>query len=121
MNESEKEALAKFLNLLTETMTQSKDFVLEQAPLVVQEMVTLGRVQFGIGFVGCALAVLACAWLGWKHRSAFEELEPSPLIFVVMFGTPMALMGMATCGYMFIRVYFAPRLYVIEQIAGMLK
>ena len=127
MDEKTSEQLASFLKLVNESLQSGKDFVLEQAPLVVQEMVAFGRVWHGI----CALfgAVLVCCGLfvAKKVYSYFkrEGTDAEPAVMLTLFPIIGTLLpGAIICGHQlnqFVLATFAPRLYVLEQIGNLLK
>lgn len=109
-------------------LVTTKDFLVEQVPLVVQEIVKYGLVYNSLWcLAGLAIIIFGIYWnvmakkISWKN--VFDADHPGLLILKIR-GTFIAILGIIiffnhiqTLGY----IYFCPRLYVIEQITNMIQ
>lgn len=116
MNEQLQQQLAEYLKAIAGAAKSGTDFVLTQAPLVVQEKVLYGRIVEPLGM----LVGLAAVWGGWrllvagkpmyaKDDAAFIPLFMIGGILMLAGGIAAAVQANATA-----LVYAAPRLYVLE-------
>lgn len=120
-----KEQLNQLLSLITESLSQGKDFVLEQAPLIAQEIVQYGRVTKPITTVACAIAVIFCfviinrGFKTIKNAGKYEDCEIfKGSCYIVSGGLTGGCFIVGFCQSLqeCILVWFAPRLYIIEYI-----
>ncbi len=126
------EVYRQFLKLVLDTTQQGKDFVVEQAPLVVQELVTWQRAWLTLlavllvllTAVVIALFVKGFRW-SWRNwdRIAREGDAPGPIIggailFLVIAGMTVGSVASVNDA---LKVWLAPRLYVIEYIGHVLS
>lgn len=145
MNPELQKELAAWLIKLKDAADAGASFALEQAPLIVQEKVAYGRISaivwVLIPLVLAPLAVFAAARLA--HRVSALSIQREELkrggqwtqaLEIIDEQIPAAVAA-ALCGiggFVFtltafaqideaIKVWFAPRLYVAEWLAGLLK
>jgi hypothetical protein len=107
----------------------AKDFVLEQAPLVLREMVALGRVE-QTTYLACWCALMLAGavilrrlmkarWCDWTDpggigaATAFSHLGAVGLMWA-------GIIGAAWTFHWFASAWFAPRLYVVETLARLI-
>ena len=107
------EALKGFL---LEVLQESKEFVLVQAPEVVQELVLFNRLQHTIMFV--ILFLLTTVFLVTPYRLARKRICDGPDIFMVSFIT-LALSGIPfifamSSGLKALQWWVAPRVALLE-------
>lgn len=116
MNEQLQQQLAEYLKAIAGAAKSGTDFVLTQAPLVVQEKVLYGRIVEPLGM----LLGLAVLWGGWrlcvagkpfyaKDDGAFIPLFMLRGVSMVAGGIVTVVQANATA-----LVFAAPRLYILE-------
>ena len=104
-------------------------FTYEQAPLVVKEVLTYNGICAGFGMVCGALVVFGgykvIKWAIKKFNDDDDKLTPDIPIMAGMFaGVFPAGIGVAVfiCNLLtLMQILFAPRLYLIEYIANLVK
>ncbi len=126
MDENTKKMLHDYLQKILESAEKGADFVMEQAPEVAKEIVAYGRATSTIPVVACAVVfiagVVACRML-WKRLPAGErsidDMRPIALFALV----PSLLSVVVAVHYIddLSKVWFAPRLYLIEYIRTLLR
>jgi len=118
----------RILKLLADSLEQGKDFALEQAPDIAQELILWKRVEWVcavvIGLVACLLLYWACRLL-WR-RSKLPECkdfrEGIELSSVVCGTLSCVALGIwLGCTISSLQVWFAPKLYILEYAANILK
>lgn len=106
---------------------QGKDFVVEQAPLVVQEMIHWGMAEcvfwIGLGSILCTASIVAVLIMRRWIKSQTEGLTNDErgccfIISAICAATFLAnSVIIFTNIYYLCFIYFAPRLYVMEELA----
>jgi hypothetical protein len=125
MNPELQRELAAWLSKLRESADAAGSFVLEQAPLIVQEKVAYGRVVETTAFAALLIAVAISATVALRcmRRHFAGDEEDSNFVGLLLggIGTFVSLVG--ACGQFdaVAKVWFAPRLYIMEWLAGLLK
>lgn len=101
-------------------------FVAEQAPQLAAEIVNYGLVWYWTAIGVCAVLFLLAA-IGFifgiwaTNKSKESEAEPFLVIVVLSFAVGFIACGSGlSCTFGLIKVYNAPRLYVVEQVKGLL-
>lgn len=128
MNEQLQKELATWLAQLRDTANAGASFALEQAPLVIQEKVAYGRVS-GVVWL---LIFMGLVWLAWTlGRKGFakgcEAAKNSRDPFFMFLGAlsylPVGVSGLLALTQLdsVIKAWIAPRLYVLEWLAGLIK
>lgn len=124
MNEQLQKELAVWLSTLRESAQSAGNFAIEQAPLVVQEKILYGRISavfifvIFLGLLFAALRVVAyCRTQAKKHPHSDWSIGTGfscllPILFAVL---------SMVAAHDVLYVFFAPRLYIIEWLAGLLK
>ena len=129
MNQKLQAELTTWLQSIRENAEGAKGFVLEQAPDVVREFVTLGRIETTTLVVLGALALIAGAMFfrwEWKNRKMLTELHEDPGITLVIANIAAVVLYTACLSWLIqtlhtlICVWFAPRVYIIETAARLL-
>lgn len=133
MNPELQQELVKWLREMHGVAEKSATFAIDQMPKVAAEMVSLGRVESTVGLiaalvmlaVGVTMAYGSCRW-DWKKLvgspASYDDGEGCKFacgftsIFVIGFG----LIGTVACFDWAMTAWFAPRLYVLRQLAGLL-
>jgi hypothetical protein len=128
MEAEKKEALDRALKLLVDSLEQGKELAQDQLPVIVNEIVAWGRASTTATVLGgVALGVLT--WLAWRGAIGRKTIEwwdnedpncifpivgfcVSPLISVLI-----VCVNTSTC----LMAWFAPRVYVIQELKELLK
>ena len=135
MNEQLQQQLAEYLKAIASTAQQGASFVMEQAPLVVQEKIALGRVTLTAWMVLCVVACVPLVRFGMSHwgraRAICKEQGDA---YYRDEEVPHGLAGglSVACGCACViaalaliepvaTVWFAPRLYILEWAMGLVS
>lgn len=121
MNEELQKQLAAMLEQIRNGAEQGAGFVLEQAPMVVQEKILFARVS-GLCYMALWLfAAVALFWLGQRLiRSSRDEEDYNDSSFYAamsMFafvGSAAGVLFAVIVGHSTLMSWIAPRLYVVE-------
>ena len=127
MDEQAKEAL----QLLIDSIRDGQEFVVEQAPLVVQEIIRWGMFKHGALVVVWLVAMLIGIGIsrGLYRESMRAEADDRDedqrgfvaltlfALFVALVMLVFAVISAFSFGY----VYTAPRLYVLDELTRMLR
>ena len=125
MDDQLQQQLAAYLKEIATAARAGADFAIEQAPLVVQEKIAYARVS---ETAFCVLAVLgafiAAQAFVWGTREGGMDAD-NPLAFVAQLAGGI-LCVVLTIGSLaqlntVMLVWFAPRLYILEWVMGLLK
>ena len=126
MNEEITKLGADALKDLLTNLTQAKGFVLEQAPDFCQQMCTWAIVSSAIGLLLWILASAAAIVLVYRLRSCVDAVG-LPLISILigilagMFLFASFAAGVLPAATDGLKAYFAPKVYLVEQITHMVK
>jgi hypothetical protein len=127
MNEKLQASLVEVIQFLLLWAKETKDFAMEQAPLVVREAIAYGRAVETWELAGVLILTALFLWgTRWMQRHDWynlDELGEDPP--VAHFGTVVGAVALFIC-YInqvpdFLKVWFAPRLYLLEWAAQLLK
>lgn len=129
MNDELQNKLAEVLGGIAEGVTQAKDFAVEQLPDVAQQYIMFGIVWETAAFVMLAVATGLFTWMvlrGWKlwsdDESSHHDADKGQMM--MMFGS---IPGIFTAISSIVQlkavllVWFAPKLYLLQGIAGLVK
>jgi hypothetical protein len=124
MNEELQSKLVEVLTGISEGVAQAKDFAVEQLPDVAQQYIMFGMVWETALFtllVIAAAVLLMMPYLLWSNRRKLDEF------FVSFGGTMSFIMGVVIACFAVgqlkpvLLVWFAPKLYLLQGIAGLVK
>lgn len=132
MDEQTKQELGKkllsYLGTLEEALKQGGDMLAEQTPLAVQEYLTWHFWHSAL--LACVFAVSAgcLAWLSQKafrHMGGVDSVEAGVGRILLALFAPVAVFGLV-CGAVdtastALQVAIAPRVFLLERIAEMVK
>jgi hypothetical protein len=114
--EIQKELLA-WLTGVRELAAQGKDFVLEQAPLVVREAIAYGRAVETWYVVISLIGLVVFYYIAQKlYRHDNTEMMPFPLI-----GCCVSLAALCINVPDMLMAWFAPRIYVVNWLMDMIS
>jgi hypothetical protein len=129
MNEELQSKLVEVLTGISEGVAQAKDFAVEQLPDVAQQYIMFGMVWETTAFVVLTLLLLASlrlAWAGFKpflsKTSSYAD-EDRGLVLLIVGGAASLLLGFGWALQLkaVLLVWFAPKLYLLQGIAGLVK
>ena len=124
MKESLEQALQMFLNALT----TASDFVIEQAPLILQELLLLETITrsiwVGFGLILFILSLWRSIYM-WSHWHWFEsktrEDERITSFIILFFSYIVGIVMFFVNIIPLIKILIAPRVYLIEYINDLIK
>ena len=125
MNDELQSKLAEVLGGIADGVSQAKDFAVEQLPDVAQQYIMFGMVWQTVAFlVSLAVFVAFCMLLFFiiKKRSDLDEV----IVglgggLTVVIAIPFSLVVVMETMKNMLMVWFAPKLYLLQGIAGLLK
>jgi hypothetical protein len=127
---------ADSIDLAKQALEKGADFVMEQAPLVCEEIIKVGLLKNGIGIVICIALILTFCLISRKvfkvgavvsDKLTYNDSMMSPqgwcyflgYLFNILCIVPV--ITMAYYIYCFSFILIAPRLYLIEYFSQLLK
>ncbi len=129
----ENEKLNRLLDLLIESMEQSKTFVLDQAPDVVQQLVIWKRTEYTVAVCLCIMAIVTLSCLfRWNLTNIIrvykvdqvddEDHEPEMVARVggqVAAAIAILMAFIVMCQYIpcTLQVWLAPKVFILEYLA----
>ena len=129
MNDELQNKLAEVLGGIAEGVKQAKDFAVEQLPDVAQQYIMFGRMWETAAFVMLVAATVVCGWMvlrGWRLTSdkeaSYSDHDRGQMLMI--FGS---VPGFAIAIFLIVQlkavllVWFAPKLYLLQGIAGLVK
>lgn len=114
MNEQLQQQLAEYLKAIATAAQHGAGFVMEQAPLVVQERLLFGRIVFSVPLI-LAAVVLPVAW-----KMSRPNRDDGGYIAVCAVAG-LACLAVVFTFDLFVKVWFAPRLYILEWALSLVK
>jgi len=115
MKEQTEKLLTESLGEILEFVKAGKDLATQQAPLIVEEIITYGQVNAGIGLAGILILPFVC-YLAAKD--AEHTNRGSSAIVAIFAGLSFVFSFLHTI--CFFKALIAPRLYVLDYIKGLL-
>jgi hypothetical protein len=127
MNDELQNKLAEVLGGIAEGVTQAKDFAVEQLPDVAQQYIMFGMVWETAAFVMLVAATGFFGWMfwrGWKTPDEASWRDADRGQMLIIFGSiPGVFTAVASIVQLktVLLVWFAPKLYLLQGIAGLVK
>jgi len=122
-----KERLIESLDKIQQWVESTEEFVIEQAPLVAQEILRMGRIQSVYEVVAWALVAVVSFFVCRKCiRSVTADPDSDAAPF---YGVGAVLIGLVSGAASFavlcsiqsaLTPWFAPRLYILQEIGKLL-
>lgn len=112
MNEQLQQLLTDNFDAAMKYVQATGNFIAEQAPLLVQEILRYGLCEAIIGTSITVSLTVVCVWAAFKAvKAGFEEILVVPSIGAIVSGVSAVFWILDLC-----KVLFAPRLYLLEQL-----
>lgn len=129
MNEELQSKLVEVLTGISEGVAQAKDFAVEQLPDVAQQYIMFGMAWETTAFLALALLLLPSLRLlssGIKLLTAKDSDysdENKGIVFMLLGGLASLFFGSLAILQLkpMLLVWFAPKLYLLQGIAGLVK
>jgi hypothetical protein len=129
MNDELQSKLVEVLTGISEGVSQAKDFAIEQLPDVAQQYIMFGMVWETALLGILVVASMLCAWgVVWGIKKLFGETstyteENAGFFVALVSGCALAFTGSFAVAQLkpFLLVWFAPKLYLLQGIAGLVK
>lgn len=130
MNEQIQKELLTWLTTMREAAQQGAGFAIEQAPQIAREAVAYGRAAHVVGFIASLVGLGLCVYLVRRYftpllKLTTEEDWDFPVVIILVapafVGMFMLMEGVIPQGRMALLAWFAPRLYIIEWLARLVK
>lgn len=119
----DKEQLLKradeLLKFALDGLEAGKEFAMEQAPLVVQEVVKWGIIEHTLWIV-IGLGVTFTMVVLLRKSLKFMPVEEGPLFLLPTIGLVVSVIIVCVNMFVVAKAYFAPRLYLLEQLRSLL-
>lgn len=130
------ELQGKLVEILTSIQTaagKASDFAMEQLPDVAQSYVVYGRFTNTVEFaaavlvlsLGMGLALFAATRTSWVETEGYSKGDwQGPRIASLMAGLGVSIIGIAgVCSSFgeFAMVWFAPKVWLLKEIAGLVR
>lgn len=118
MNTKIQEKLVQYLDVLENTVKTGHDFVVDQAPLVLQELLLRERILSSAGICLSIVCAVLCVCSARKFAKWLDDEanEPPTCLFIMIVTGFTSL----TCAFQnthnFITCWFTPRVFILEQI-----
>lgn len=125
MSESLKEQAFMMLRDLIGAATRAGDFISEQVPLVIQELIRLYTVGYTVALVaGVSVLVALPFWIRFLSRkaseSSYDDSYDAAMAASALFGV-LALILSVWAFVGLLQITLAPRVWLIEYAVGLAK
>ena len=121
MSDSLNPILEQALKELLSNLTEAKQFILAQAPDVLQQIIYKQIISaIFIDILAVIFTAIACALTWWLVKRD-EDLDPAVMLVATTWFAALgfSIAGMVETHQAFV-AYFAPKVYLIEYIANLI-
>lgn len=112
---------ADLVQNLSTILSQTKNFVSDQAPDVIQQYISWGIAKYSMGcFLGLILLISGI----WFIRKAFKINDEEAAAGMGIFGFSSTVAGIiitSTNIYSLVQIWIAPKIWLIEQASEIMK
>ena len=129
MTEQTEQALAESVTEIIGWVEQAKDFAVEQAPLVVEELLHWKLVMGITGAVVFLVLAAGCGVLSWQFNKRHNEIVESGAYDTAYWDVGCVFVGIGAATFFFVswvpalaavKVLVAPRLVVLDALKNLL-
>ena len=135
MNDKLKSVSVETLNELQNWLESTKEFAIEQAPKLVEEILVAGFIEHSVKIVSFLAVASVMFFISKKVRSSKwyeddingmlgsgERGSPRTVVWIFgLLGYFISLVGIISNLYYMLIIYFTPRYYIVITIADLLK
>lgn len=119
------DTLISILQKVIETGEKASEFLIEQTPLVVIEMLNWYFAYYLIMFI-LSIAVLYTAWftifkIGKKIAASFKSEPEWGYVFSTVGGVILIGVSITMINLQWLKIWIAPKLFLIEKLAELTK
>jgi hypothetical protein len=120
-----KELVDQILQGLITTIEKTKDFAMEQAPILAREIISFNMALHLIGIIIGAILSVASYFVIRRAFRLSDDNDADPVIIVTLLGS--ILLPIAACVFFginvdeFLKCWLAPRLYLLEYMRAFIK
>ena len=121
------ELQGKLVEILTSIQTaagKASDFALAELPDIAQSYIVYGRAATTLAVVASTLVLLLVGVVAWRlnaKATSRKYYDPFPYIMGAMVAAVGPVVGFATNIGPCLMVWFAPKVWLLKEIAGLLK
>ena len=124
MNEKIENNIEEILNYIHNGIKNAGDFVVEQTPLLIQEILTYNLIFHGslvgvgvfIIFVAICFSLYFIRKIDWK-----DDNHVIPFVIFNAFVWFVSLCLVFKNIFVVVKIYFAPRIYLLEYVSDLIK
>lgn len=109
--------LAALVDTIISATKAAGDFAMEQLPDLAMQMVMYGRAMSTALLLVSVATLWFCWWCGKNSMKHDREILILPCIFSALFGVVLFLCSL----HDFVLSWFAPKIYIIKEVASLLK
>ena len=127
MDKIKLDSLSDYANFLIDKVKEGGDFLKEQLPPVINEILLLERIESSIYLVISITGIVVCSYLvrkaylsSLKKKYGYGDLEMTLTVIGVLFGM-LSVIWFFISLHEVIMVFLAPKLYILEYLRGFLK
>lgn len=120
----------RLLKLLTDSIEQGKNFAIEQAPDVIQQLIAYGRCYYTVSLIIATIVTLTFLCLAFLFKRASDKVikqgnsaDSEGWIVASVISAIVTLISGGVCCHLIERVlmtWVAPKLYAIEYLTTVL-
>ncbi len=124
MNEQLQSKLVEILSGIQSATKEAGDFAMEQLPDIAQQYVMYGRVNSLVWLFAWAVVFIAAVYMNFRfvrYMKNEDEWEMSPLLMATVSGAGGAGMVFMTCAQTAALVWFAPKVWLLKELASLIK
>lgn len=127
MNPETTEILNGALRKAIEVASKTGEFVVQQAPDVVQQLIVWKTAAYALELV---ISVVFTAWMVWiirkLHKSVdYDSYEAPPyiigMVFAALFGACSTLFCSLPSAFALLKITLAPKVWLLEYAAALIK
>jgi len=116
---------SKMVEILTSIQTaagKASDFALEQLPDIAQSYVLYGRAYITFLFAFLLISTLLCAFGSWKLFKNFPNDDGAIALSITsaIAATTFLCFSLMNTSQLFL-VWFAPKVWLLKELAGLIK
>ena len=117
MSEDMQKQLAEYLKDFVGAIKAGGEFAMQQAPMVVQEKIAFGRAQESIELAACVLVLVGLTVMLVQLYKEADDCLVIPVGVLTLLAVGVTAINVPDV----LQVWLAPRLYILEWAASLLR